>query len=63
MHLVGNEADDGAFVAKGSYAAEDQTWGWSIGFKVDKSNLVLRMENITPDGVAEWAVEATYLRG
>ena len=62
MHLVGSESSDGSFKAKGTYAAGKEVWGWTIEFKMTPDLLTMRMENLTPKGEAEWAVEAIYKR-
>ncbi len=47
----------------GSYAAPPgPDWGWRIVLEPGGETLQLRMDNITPDGEALPAVEATYRR-
>lgn len=62
LHLTGTTAEDGSVKAKGTYAAGEEVWGWTIALGQVGPNLVLKMENVTPDGVAEWAVEGVYTR-
>ncbi len=62
MHLVGPESPDGSFKTKGTYAAGKEVWGWTIEFKTTPDQLTMKMENLTPQGEAEWAVEAVYKR-
>ncbi len=62
MHLVGTEAADGSVKTKGTYAAGKEVWGWTIEFKLTSDKLTMKMENLTPQGEAEWAVEAVYKR-
>lgn len=60
LHLVGAEHEPQSFKLKGTYDAEGQTWGWSISFSRQGEKLHVDMENISPDGEAEWAVKAEY---
>ena len=62
MHLVGPEVADGSVRTKGTYAAGKEVWGWTIEFKLSGHQLTMKMENLTPQGEAEWAVEAVYKR-
>lgn len=60
LHLTGTEAESGSLKTKGSYAAGNENWGWTIAFDFDGDQLKLTMENVTPAGEAEWAVKAVY---
>lgn len=62
MHLAGIAEADGSVKSKGAYSGGDETWGWTIALQQVGPNLVLKMENVTPDGVAEWAIEGVYIR-
>lgn len=62
MHLKGVMEEDGSFKAQGAYGAGDAVWGWTIALALVGQTLTLKMENVLPDGTAEWAVEATYRR-
>lgn len=60
LHLTGEESETGSVKAKGTYPAGKETWGWTIAFEYDGSQLSMIMENVTPSGEATWAVKATY---
>lgn len=61
MHTVGLESDEKSFKTKGTYAADKEVWGWTIDIAVSGDTLVLKMDNVPPQG-GEWAVEAIYRR-
>ena len=62
MHLVGRVGDDGSVSAKGAFKVEGQAWGWTIALAFEGERLRLKMENVTPLGIADWAVDALYSR-
>lgn len=62
MHLTGNIESSGDLKAAGSYSGGDELWGWTISFTSQDGQLKLTMENVTPAGEAEWAVEGIYSR-
>lgn len=62
LHLTGSVAEDGSLKAKGEYSGGDEMWGWTIALGLVGDSLVLKMENVTPAGEAEWAVEGSYSR-
>lgn len=62
MHLVGEESANGSVATKGTYMAEKEAWGWTVSLQLEGEHLSLIMENITPDGKAEWAVRGLYKR-
>lgn len=63
MRLVGELEGDtvGGF---GQYFVGDRErdWGWTIRLEMAGEGVLLRMENVTPDGEKEWAVEGRYTR-
>ncbi len=64
MPLTGPLAGDDNPTVTGSYPAPSgPPWGWRITLEHPSPNaFVMRMHNITPDGKAELAVEASYAR-
>ena len=60
MHLTGT--GDDAVRTKGTFRAGEETWGWTIDLAFADGFMSLTMANVTPKGVAEWAVRATYRR-
>ena len=55
--------EPGAVTVKGSYAAPSgPDWGWQIAIAPQDNQFQIIMHNITPDGEAFLAVEATYTR-
>lgn len=62
MHLKGKEAEDGSLKVKGSYDGGGEMWGWTISLSEFGGAFTLKMENVTPAGEAEWAVEGIYHR-
>lgn len=64
MPLSGPNAGDGVVSVDGSYAAPPgPDWGWRITLEHPSPDaFVMRMYNITPDGTAALAVEASYAR-
>lgn len=64
MPLTGPAAGDGVPDVRGSYPAPPgPDWGWRITVEHPSADaLVMRMYNITPDGTAALAVEASYAR-
>lgn len=63
LHLKGQESESGAVKARGEYTVDGKEfWGWTIELAATADKLTLCMENVTPKGEAEWAVEATYTR-
>jgi hypothetical protein len=61
MHTTGQESDEKSIKTKGTYAAGKEVWGWTIDFALSGDTLMLKMDNVPPQG-AEWAVEAIYRR-
>jgi hypothetical protein len=62
MALSG-EGMEGVVTLNGRYAVEGHPdWGWKITIEASESALSLRMDNVTPEGEATWAVEAVYER-
>lgn len=64
MPLTGMLAGAGEVSVEGSYPAPPgPDWGWRITLEQPSPDaLVMRMYNITPDGTAALAVEASYSR-
>ncbi|HLO98003.1 MAG TPA: hypothetical protein VK171_05360 [Fimbriimonas sp.] len=61
LHCVG-EVKGNSVKGKGSYKAGDQVWGWTIELLTTEKGFGVKMENVTPDGKATWAVNSTYAR-
>ena len=61
LHLYGEPTETG-IKTKGTYAGEGEIWGWTITLNLTGDVLYLEMENVTPNGEAEWAVRGEYLR-
>lgn len=61
MHLAG-ELKGNSIKTKGSWKAEDQVWGWSIELIATEKGFAIKMEVITPEGKADWAVDSAYAR-
>lgn len=64
MALTGMLAGSGEVAVEGSYPAPPgPDWGWRITLEQPSADaLLMRMYNITPDGTAALAVEASYSR-
>ena len=62
MHLTGQDTESDSVKAKGTYQAGKEIWGWTIALHFSSDQLILKMENVTPAGEPEWAVEASYKR-
>ena len=62
LHLKGETSQSGSMKARGEYGAGDEVWGWTIELAPTSDSLALKMENVTPDGEATWAVDAVYSR-
>jgi hypothetical protein len=64
MPLSGTLAADGDVSVTGTYTAPPgPDWGWRITLEQPSADaLLVRMYNITPDGIAALAVEASYAR-
>ncbi|HLK13310.1 MAG TPA: DUF1579 family protein [Fimbriimonadaceae bacterium] len=62
MHLAGAQTGDTELKTRGSYGAGDEVWGWTVDFALEGEKLTLKMDNVTPDGDADWAVDAVYER-
>lgn len=64
MPLTGMLAGSDEVVVEGSYPAPPgPDWGWRITLEQPSADaLLMRMYNITPDGTAALAVEASYAR-
>ncbi len=64
MACRGAVSTDGRFSLRGSYAAPPgPDWGWMIDVAPEgKKVLRIVMHNVTPEGLAELAVEAEYAR-
>jgi hypothetical protein len=59
----GTVTSDGSIDARGSYAAPPgPDWGWRTAIQGDADRLRVTMHNVTPDGLEELAVDATYSR-
>ncbi len=55
--------DDEAVRLEGRYAVPGHPdWGWRIALRLEGDELVVAMENVSPEGEAEPAVEARYRR-
>jgi len=63
LHTKGDAEKGDLIKTKGSYSAGKQVWGWTIDLKLDHDVLEISMDNVTPEGKADWAVKATYKRG
>lgn len=48
----------------GKYYVGDEhpEWGWRITLEMDGEKLKVKMDNVSPEGESEWAVEGTYSR-
>jgi hypothetical protein len=54
---------DGRVDVRGSYPAPSgPDWGWRIRVEPGSGSLVIRMDNVSPDGEEYPAVEASYRR-
>lgn len=63
LHLKGQFEDGKPVVLLGKYQMEGYPeWGWSIYFDGDTNEMRFGMDNIDPDGNAEWAVQAVYTK-
>lgn len=64
MHLEGSVEEDGTVALSGSYPAPPgPNWGWRIRLTAPiEGELVVSMDNVTPDGVAEPAVRIDLRR-
>lgn len=64
MRCEGTPGDPARVVVRGSYAAPPgPDWGWQIAIEGAGERLRVVMDNISPDGHPERAVEADYVRG
>lgn len=63
FQFTGGTGDDGVLRLNGTYPAGDgPDWGWRIEFEATGDGMQMRMVNIDPEGVEEWAVQADYRR-
>ena len=62
MNLEGSDTAAQYIQAKGNYSGGDEIWGWSIRLELQGDNLILSMDNHSPNGESEWAVQASYIR-
>lgn len=63
FQFTGGTGDDGVLRLNGTYpAGEGPDWGWRIEFEAAGEGMQMRMVNIDPEGVEEWAVQADYKR-
>ena len=62
MLCQGEVTEDGVLSVRGEYdVGEGPAWGWRISvIQPDGTSLQMIMNNISPDGQEELAVEATY---
>lgn len=61
LYLKG-KLEGNSIKTKGDWQAEGETWGWTIELVTKDNEFLVKMENITPQGEATWAVEGTYHR-
>jgi hypothetical protein len=61
LYLKGEDSRTGSVKAKGEYGSTE-VWGWTIELVTTEDSFTVRMENVTPDGEAIWAVEGVYTR-
>ena len=62
LHCTGTVGEGDHIKVRGSYKAGTEVWGWTIALKPEGEHIRLVMENVTPAGEAEWAVDALYTR-
>ncbi|MFM9872231.1 MAG: DUF1579 family protein [Fimbriimonadaceae bacterium] len=63
MRLVGELEKDRVSGFGNYYVGEgEKDWGWRITLEMAEMKLILKMDNVTPDGESEWAWEGTYGR-
>ncbi len=65
MMISRGTASDRSFSVLGSYPAPDGSppWGWRTTFELStQDTVIIRMNNITPDGAESLAVETVYYR-